>query len=392
VAIKEQMVAYSNQLGGAEVRVYGYGPSFYGGGAGPPNYAIKVLGFNYETVRTIAEELGRRLQRFSRIRDVDVNSAGGWYTRDKASEFVLDLNRAQLGLYGLSARDVVYQVAAGVAGQVRPGNIRIGGEEVRFDVKLEGNEETDVLALNELLIQTSSGQAVRLADIATVRERDVLTRIVREDQQYQRFVSYEFRGPTKLGDRVRDAVIANTDLPEGYEIEGEQDWSWSSEEEQQIYTVLAIALVLIFMVTAALFESLRQGELHPRSLHRRHHDGRHRGEQRHPARGSHQLRATRGGCALQGRHCERDGGAGAAHPHDQHHHDFRAPAPSPVLRVRRREHLERLGLRADRRACFLDDLRADGDAGAVSPVRAPRREAAAGAGCRDGVSRRIAYE
>jgi HAE1 family hydrophobic/amphiphilic exporter-1 len=258
VAIKEQMVAYSNQLGGAEVRVYGYGPSFYGGGAGPPNYAIKVLGFNYETVRTIAEELGRRLQRFSRIRDVDVNSAGGWYTRDKASEFVLDLNRAQLGLYGLSARDVVYQVAAGVAGQVRPGNIRIGGEEVRFDVKLEGNEETDVLALNELLIQTSSGQAVRLADIATVRERDVLTRIVREDQQYQRFVSYEFRGPTKLGDRVRDAVIANTDLPEGYEIEGEQDWSWSSEEEQQIYTVLAIALVLIFMVTAALFESLRQ--------------------------------------------------------------------------------------------------------------------------------------
>ncbi len=181
---------------------------------------------------------------------MDVNSAGGWYTRDKASEFVLDLNRAQLGLYGLSARDVVYQVAAGVAGQVRPGNIRIGGEEVRFDVKLEGNEETDVLALNELLIQTSSGQAVRLADIATVRERDVLTRIVREDQQYQRFVSYEFRGPTKLGDRVRDAVIANTDL--------EQDWSWSSEEEQQIYTVLAIALVLIFMVTAALFESLRQ--------------------------------------------------------------------------------------------------------------------------------------
>ena len=258
VAIKEQMVAYSNMFGGAEVRVYGYGPSFYGGGAGPPNYAIKILGYNYQTVRDIAEDLGRRLQRFSRIRDVDVNSAGGWYVRDKASEFTLTLDRQQLGLYGLTVQDVVYQVMAAVAGQVRPGNIRIGGEEVRFDVKLADNEDLDVLGLQELLLQTPAGQGVRLANVATLGERDVLTRIVREDQQYQRFVSYEFRGPTKLGDRVRDRVIEATALPEGYEIEGEQEWSWSDEEQQQIYTVLAISLVLIFMVTAALFESVRQ--------------------------------------------------------------------------------------------------------------------------------------
>ena len=258
VAIKEQMVAYSNLFGGAEVRVYGYGPSFYGGGAGPPNYSIKVLGYNYETARDIAEDVGRRLERFSRIRDVDVNSAGGWFTRDKATEYVLVLDRGRLGLHDLTARDVVYQVAAAVWGQVRPGNIRVAGEEVRFDVKLAGNEDVDVLELQELLIQTPTGQGVRLADIATLREREVLTRIVREDQQYQRFVSYEFRGPTRLGDRVRDAVIASTTLPEGYEIEGEQDWTWSTEEQQQIYTVLAISLVLIFMVTAALFESVRQ--------------------------------------------------------------------------------------------------------------------------------------
>jgi multidrug efflux pump subunit AcrB len=134
----------------------------------------------------------------------------------------------------------------------------VAGEEVRFDVKLAGNEDVDVLELQELLIQTPAGQGVRLADVATLREREVLTRIVREDQQYQRYVSYEFRGPTKLGDRVRDAVIASTTLPEGYEIEGEQDWTWSTEEQQQVYTVLAISLVLIFMVTAALFESVRQ--------------------------------------------------------------------------------------------------------------------------------------
>jgi len=258
VAIKEQMVAYSNLFGGAEVRVYGYGPSFYGGGGGAPNYSIKILGFNYETVREIADALGQRLTRFSRIRDVDANSAGGWYTRDKASEFVLALDRGRLGLHDLTAQSVVYQVMAAVWGQVQQGNIRVSGEEVLFSVKIEGNEDVDVLALQELLLQTPSGEAVRLADVATLGERDVLTRIVREDQQYQRYVSYEFRGPTKLGDRTRDAVIAATQLPEGYEIEGEQEWNWSSDEQRQIWLVLGISLVLIFMVTAALFESVRQ--------------------------------------------------------------------------------------------------------------------------------------
>ncbi len=258
VAIKEQMVAYSNLFGGAEVRVYGFGPSFYGGGGGAPNYSIKILGFNYETVRDIAEDLGRRLRRFSRIQDVDVNSAGGWYIRDKASEFVLRLDRGRLGLHGLTARDVVNQVIAAVAGQVQRGNIRVAGEEVQFDVKIEGNEDVDVQALQELLLLTPSGEGVRLDDVATLGERDVLTRIVREDQQYQRYVSYEFRGPTKLGDRTRDAVIAATRLPEGYAIEGEQEWDWSSEEQEQLLLVLAVSLVLIYMVTAALFESVRQ--------------------------------------------------------------------------------------------------------------------------------------
>lgn len=258
VAIKEQMVAYSNLFGGAEVRVYGYGPSFYGGGASPPNYSIKILGYNYERVREIAEDLGRRLKRFPRIRDVDVNSAGGWFTSDKASEFALTIDRQRLGLHGLTAADVVYQVASAVQGTVRRGFVRIGGDELRFDVKLANNENMDIHELPELLLQTPDGQGVRLGDVASVGERQVLNRIERENQQYQRYVSYEFRGPTKLGDRVRDAVIAATQLPEGYTIEGEQEWRWSESEQQQILGVLAVSLVLIFVVTAALFESIRQ--------------------------------------------------------------------------------------------------------------------------------------
>ena len=257
-AIKEQLVAYSYQFGGAEVRVYGYGPSFYGGGVSPPNYNIKVLGYNYEEVRRIAEDIGDRLRRFSRIRDVDVNSASGFFQRDKASEFVLNLNRRALGLHGLTAADVVGFVAAAVGGRSREEVMRVGGEEVQYAVTLAGNRDVDLLELENLLIPAPDGTGVRLADVATLREREVLARIVRENQQYQRVVSYEFRGPTRLGDRVRDAVVQNTVLPDGYTIEKDDTWRWDASEQKAIWQVLAVSLVLIYMVTAALFESLRQ--------------------------------------------------------------------------------------------------------------------------------------
>jgi len=259
VAIKEQLLAYSYLFGGAEVRVYGYGPSFYGGGGGSPNYSIKVLGYNYEKVREIAEDLGRRLSRFSRVRDVDVNSSGMWYQRDKATEFVMTIDRQRLGLYGLTTESVIQQVQTAVQGaQFAAMPIRVGGEEMQIEVGLAGNEDLDVLELEETLLQVPGGEGVRLGDVAAVEERRVLNRIVRENQQYQRNVSYEFRGPAKLGDLVNEGVMEATALPPGYKLEGRDEWRWDWDEEKQIYGVLAISLVLIFMVTAALFESVRQ--------------------------------------------------------------------------------------------------------------------------------------
>ncbi|HEU4631730.1 MAG TPA: efflux RND transporter permease subunit [Gemmatimonadaceae bacterium] len=260
VALKEELTAESFGFGGAEVRVTGYGPSFYGGGSSPPNYTIKILGYNYETVREIADGLAARLTRTSsRIRDVDVNASGG-YTRDKATEIALTIDRDRLAMHDLTMRDVVNQVRAAVRGASGRGlgTLRIAGEERDFVVKLEGYETFDVLALQELLLPTRSGTGVRLGDIATVAERETLGRVVREDQQYQRNVAYEFRGPAKLGNSVRDAVVAATELPDGYSIEATQAWSFSDEDQRQLYGVLTLSLVLVFMVCAALFESVRQ--------------------------------------------------------------------------------------------------------------------------------------
>jgi hydrophobic/amphiphilic exporter-1 (mainly G- bacteria), HAE1 family len=257
-AIKEELQAEGLGFGGAEIRVTGYGPSFAGGMSSPPNYSIKILGYNYEKVREIAEDLGARLQRFSRVKEVDTNSSGRGTFRDRATELVMAIDRRKLALHGLTARDVTTQVSSAVRGANRVSPIRIAGEEMQYSVKLTGYRDMDVVKLHELQIPATDGSSVRLGDVATIGEREVLNRILREDQQYQRTVGYEFRGPGKLGDRVRAAVIKNTELPPGFSIVEEEGWRWSVEEQRQIYGVLLFAVVLVFMVCAALFESMRQ--------------------------------------------------------------------------------------------------------------------------------------
>jgi hydrophobic/amphiphilic exporter-1 (mainly G- bacteria), HAE1 family len=254
----EQMVAYSHRFGGADVRIFGRGQAFYGGGSAPPNYSIRILGYNYERVREIAEDLGRRLERFSRIQEVDTNASGQRFVRDRATEMVLRVDRDRLAMHDVTMRDVVRQVNAAVAGPDRQSLVRLGGEEYRLGVRLAGHHRMDDGDLLNLFVPTQTGNGLRLGDVATIDERQVLTEILRENQRYQRVVAYEFRGPRRLGDAVQEAVLEVTEVPPGYEIIARQEWRWSTEEERQIYGVLLVALLLVFMATAALFESFRQ--------------------------------------------------------------------------------------------------------------------------------------
>ena len=259
VAIKDRLFAYSLGFARAEVRVYGYGPSFYGGGGGSGgNYGIQVLGYNYEEVRDIAENLGARLERFSRIRDVDTNASFGFGASDRATEFAVAIQREAAARYKIPVSRLVQHVSAAVRGQVASNTIKMGGDEIRYDVKLEGHREVDLHELMNTVVLNPEGEPLRLGQVAAIEEREVLGTILREDQRYQRTVRYEFRGPRKLGDVTYDAVIDATSVPPGYTLKKGAGWGiWSQEDKSQIYVVLTVALLLVYMVTAALFESLR---------------------------------------------------------------------------------------------------------------------------------------
>lgn len=258
LVIEERMRAYSLGFTGADVRVYGQGPAFYGGGgSAAPNYRITLLGYNYDRLAAIADDLGRRLERHSRIHEVNTNATGGW-SRDRATEFVAAIDRDAAVRHGVSVAEATTLVRGSLRGPGRDGWVPIAGEPVNFQVRLEGYREADVESLLENVVSTSAGSRVRVGDIVNVFEREVLVSIRRENQQYERTVAYEFRGPTRLGDVIRDAAVAATTLPAGYSIQERSIWRISSQDEAQFLLVLLVSIGLVFMVTAGLFESIRQ--------------------------------------------------------------------------------------------------------------------------------------
>ncbi|MDX1576954.1 MAG: efflux RND transporter permease subunit [Gemmatimonadota bacterium] len=256
VAIKDQMVAYSYGFSGVEVRVFGFGPSFYGGGSSPPNYRLQILGYSYLRVQEYAEELASRLERFSRIRDVDPNASRSYFVQDKEFEYFVQPNREALTGYDLSVAELLAFVASNVRGAPLTDRIRVGGEEVQYAVKVSGYRDFDFHDLRELRVPVSAEEEVSLAAVADVGRREVLASIRRENQQYERTVAWEFRGPRKLGDVVRDAVVDAMELAPGYKIEETSFGTWTREETIQLWLVLGFSILLIYMVTAGLFESL----------------------------------------------------------------------------------------------------------------------------------------
>lgn len=255
VQIKDQLYAFSLGFTGAEVQVHGFGPSFYGGGGSAPQFQIQVLGYNYEKVRDIAEDIGGRLERLPRVRDVNTNAQGGWRQRERTSEFAVAVRRDVAAFQNLPVDNLSRQVLSAVRGNAARSTIKMGGDEVRYVVKTEGNRDVDVQDLPERLVLNADGNSVRLGDLVDIESREVLASIRREDQQYERTVGYEFRGSYKFGELTNKAVIDLTEVPPGYSVEKSESYFLSREEENQMALVLAVSIVLVYMVTAALFES-----------------------------------------------------------------------------------------------------------------------------------------
>jgi multidrug efflux pump subunit AcrB len=245
-------------IGGASVSVRGQGPGFSSGmgGGSIASFRIRILGYSFAGVERLAIDLKERLEGIPRVRDVDINSSS-FFSREKANSVTITPDREALSRFGVTARDFGGAAAREMRSQAGAIRLEIGDEEYPVVVQVEGANDRSLDDLREALVATPSGTPVRLSSLSTIGEQEGLAAISREDQQYVRFVAYEFRGPNRLAQRTHDAFMKSISVPPGYTVaDAGFGFFEPDKSEQGLWLVFAIGITLVLLTVAVVFDSV----------------------------------------------------------------------------------------------------------------------------------------
>jgi multidrug efflux pump subunit AcrB len=254
--MEEAMTERAVLIGGAQISVRGQGPGFFnGGGAGGASFRIKLLGYSFSGVERLARDIQQRLEAISRVRNVNIN-AGSFFGAERATSVILTPNRPALAKAGITSRDFAAAINREIRGSAGGLRLEFEGEETQVDLKAEGARERSLDELRTALVPNEARSPVRVSDLAEVGEREGLSTISREDQQYVRIVSYDFRGPTKLANRTHEAFMKSLAAPAGYTISDEKfDWA-TDDSSKGLWLVFATGVVLVILAVAMVFDSI----------------------------------------------------------------------------------------------------------------------------------------
>ena len=256
--MEERLTQRAVFIGGASVSVRGQGPGFSSGygSSSMASFRIRVMGYSFSGVEQMATDLKERLERIPRVRNVDISTASG-FAREKATGVAIEPDRAALARFGLTSRDFGAAVAREMRGQVGAQPLEIGGEEIPVNVKALGANTRSLDELRDAMITTPDGGAVPIGSVSSVSERELLSAIDREDQQYMRTVAYEFRGPNRLAQRTHDAFMKSVSTPPGYKVEESGFGFFTPDDsEKGLWLVFAIGVILVILADALVFDSI----------------------------------------------------------------------------------------------------------------------------------------
>jgi HAE1 family hydrophobic/amphiphilic exporter-1 len=260
--VKDELKAMATRYAGVGMYVYGFDQdSFYSDGIdrGPSyNSGIQLLGYSYDQLGEFGEGIARMARRNPRVEDAVVTTGGRYRRSNAGSELMLNVRRQVLADHGLTVEQVVWQIRSLLQGDTSGSKLVVGRQEWEYRVKVEGVDERTLAEILDTQVVGTSGRGLRLADVLEVEARSVPGVITREDQRYDRWVRWEYRGSSRARANYQEAIFESIELPPGYTARIPEGFFLSQEEQQQVRNVAIAALIIVFIVLASLYESLIQ--------------------------------------------------------------------------------------------------------------------------------------
>ena len=248
----DQLVAYGANVGGVSYWVYGKDLDPAGRSLSRSvTRSLEIKGYNLRKVGEISEAVAERLRerRSRRIRDIRLDYAHG----SLSYEMLARIDHAKTATLGIDHAEVIDEIQTRLDRGAQVGNLYVDRRQYPAEVVDAAGDQTDLRALNQVLL---NGHAARLGDVGEVRKRMAPPAIQRENQRYLKEVGFTILGDWTYSSRVIKDLLDHTPVPYGYSLS--EGWTWtgfSKGEERELALILLLSVLLVWMVTAALFES-----------------------------------------------------------------------------------------------------------------------------------------
>jgi len=212
---------------------------------------IEIYGYDITQTNLLAEQLAGKVKKIKGATNVDIS-------RDKSKpELQIILDHDRLLRYGLTTAQVSSMIKNRVDGLTAT-RLRQFGDEYDVIVRYKESARNSITELENIGVTTPAGQIIRLGEIATVKEFWSPPNI--ERKRKERIVTVSVT-PYK---RALNLIVADIqkeldgmEIPTGVQVEISGAFQDMTESFKDIGLLMVISLILVYLVMASQFESLK---------------------------------------------------------------------------------------------------------------------------------------
>lgn len=215
------------------------------------NMTIEIRGYDLVVADELARRVQKAIEKVSGITDVRLSREAG----TPEEQIVIDRQKAaDLHLTVSQIANVLQTALSGTSA----GNYRENGNEYRILVKLRDAEQMGLSDILDLKISNADGQPVVLRNVATIQSRSGPLFVDRKNQQRITYVNANVSG-RDLGSVQADCrkALRNVPVPRDFAIGFGSAYEEQQKSFRELTMSLALALLLVYMVMACQYESLK---------------------------------------------------------------------------------------------------------------------------------------
>ncbi|GAB4298028.1 MAG: efflux RND transporter permease subunit [Thiohalomonadaceae bacterium] len=250
--VRMQKAVAQEELAGVRVRMRSRGIRGIRIGSGDDDLSIRIQGTDLKILAQLADSVVGRLKNIPGLRNV-MHSA-----EEQRQELAIILDRQRTAALGLDAEEVGRTLRHALEGEIVTDFIE-HDRSIAVRLRLPRREVDTPRALEELVLYSSSGQPLRLGDVARVTLVATPAEIRRDNQRRIVEISASLIAGTSLSEAYERIYqeMAGVVLPEGYTWYDGGELKMLTESRHLGLSLLALAIFLVFVVMAVQYESLR---------------------------------------------------------------------------------------------------------------------------------------